>query len=145
MSLIYLITALLIILYLIYPLWLTLYSSSQSEGEIETVEINSVSLILLSYNGQQYLSEKINFLMKELSCFQNHELIIIDDNSTDGSKKILDNFRNIKNIRIVLKDEHKGIPHSMNMEQTIYMLVNCGILGIILKVDLTKSVFIIAL
>ncbi len=115
MSLIYLITASIILLYLIYPLWLTLYSSNQSESEIETAEINSVSLILLSYNGQQYLNEKINFLLKELSCFQHYELIIIDDNSTDGSKEILDNFRNTKNIRIILKNEHKGIPHSMNI------------------------------
>ena len=115
MSTIFLITVFIILLYLIYPLWLFFYTSTQSEVDIKAEEIKDVSIILLSFNGQQYLDEKINFLIKELSCFQYSELIIIDDNSTDGSKEIINNFMNTKNIKIILKNEHKGISHSMNM------------------------------
>jgi glycosyltransferase involved in cell wall biosynthesis len=90
-------------------------SSNKPENEPGTEEVNSISLVLLSYNGQQYLKEKVNFLIKELSFFPHHELIIIDDNSSDGSKEIIDHFRNTENIRIIAKSEHKGIPHTMNL------------------------------
>ena len=115
MIIIYAISLLLILLYLIYPLWLMLVSSKQTEDEIETAEINSVSLILLSYNGKKYLREKIGFLLEELARFTNYELLIIDDNSTDGSQDLLESFRNKENIKIIFQDEHKGIPHAMNM------------------------------
>ena len=108
------ITVFFILLYLAYPVCLLIFSSSNAEREKETDEINSVSLILLSYNGKKYLKDKINFLIKELSCFQHYELIIVDDNSTDGSKVVLDLFKNTKGVKIIYKQEHKGIPHSMN-------------------------------
>lgn len=116
------ITAFLILLYFIYPLWLMMLTPYQTENEIISGDINGISLVLLSYNGQQYLKGKIDFLLKELSVFQHYELIIIDDNSSDGSKSIIDNFRNTENIRIITKNEHKGIPHTMNMavENAIY-------------------------
>lgn len=109
------ITAFFILLYLAYPVCLLIFFSSNAEREKETDEINSVSLILLSYNGKKYLNDKINFLFKELSCFQHYELIIIDDNSTDGSKEILNNYKNIQGIKIIHKNKQKGIPNSMNI------------------------------
>lgn len=112
---IFLITALLIVLYLAYPLWLWACGSLQPEEEIPGPEIQGVSLILLSYNGNQYLERKIEFILDELSGFQSYELIIIDDNSSDGSKEIIEEFRGRRNIKIVLKSERRGIPHSMNL------------------------------
>ena len=109
------ITTFLILLYLSYPVYLLIFSSDKTDREADAAEISSVSLILLSYNGKKYLKDKINFLIRELSAFQHYEIIVIDDYSTDGSKEVLDNFRNTKGIKIICKNEHRGIPHSMNM------------------------------
>ena len=109
------ITVFFILLYLAYPVCLLILSSSNAEREKETDEINSVSLILLSYNGKKYLKDKINFLIKEFTSFQHYEMIVIDDNSIDGSKEVLDLFKNTKGVKIIYKMEHRGIPHSMNM------------------------------
>lgn len=110
---IFITTGFLILLYLVYPLWLMVFSS-QKETETETGEIGGVSLVLLSYNGKEYLKEKVDFLLKELSDFPRYELIIIDDNSTDGSQEELDIFRRDGNIKIICKTRQKGIPDSMN-------------------------------
>jgi poly-beta-1,6-N-acetyl-D-glucosamine synthase len=111
---IYTITGILVILYLSYPLWLMVVASG-NEKEAETGVIPGVSLVLLSYNGKEYLKEKVNFLIKELAVFPHYEMIIIDDNSTDGCKDELECFRQNSNIKIICKNRHKGIPDSMNM------------------------------
>lgn len=114
---IYSATAFLISLYLAYPLFLLLSSADKSEKEMskETDEVNNVTLILLSYNGKAYLKEKIDFLIKELACFQYYEMIVVDDNSTDGSKELLDDIKDRDNLNIIFKTAHKGIPDSMNI------------------------------
>jgi len=108
-----LITLSFILLYLIYPFWLILNSEIQQEDENECAEIEQVSLIYLSQNGEDFLENKINFLLKELSAFRQSELLVIDDNSTDKSQEILNSFNN--DIRVILKSKQKGIPHSMNL------------------------------
>lgn len=122
MTIIFWITAFIILLYLSYPLWLMVFSFSTDKKEIEIDEISSVSLVFLSYNGKQYLQEKIGVLLNELASFQHGELLIIDDCSADGSQAVLEKFRNNKRIRIILKNEHKGIPHSMNIgvQEAVY-------------------------
>jgi len=115
MGIIYIITAFLGLFYFIYPFWLMMFSPGKMGKIVEPQEINSVSLILISCNGRQYLHEKIIFLIKELAGFAQAELIIIDDSSTDGSKEVIENFRNHERVKIMLKNEQKGIPHSMNI------------------------------
>ena len=112
------ITTFIILLYLLYPLWLTFIASDKPLNEIETEEINCVSVILLLFNGRKYLNEKINFLISELSCFECYELIIIDDNSQDGSAELLGNFRNMDHIKVLYNDKQEGIPFSMNLGVT---------------------------
>jgi glycosyltransferase involved in cell wall biosynthesis len=85
------------------------------EEETGSEEISGVSLIYLSYNGADFLQEKINFLLKELSFFEKYELIIIDDDSADKSQEIINSFNDNQFIRIILKSEQRGIPHSMNI------------------------------
>jgi glycosyltransferase involved in cell wall biosynthesis len=111
----FLITGILILIYLLYPLWLMTITSVLPEKEKETEDISSVSMVLLSYNGKEYLKEKVDFLIRELSCFQHYELIIVDDNSTDGSRELLNDLCDTENIRLILKSRQKGIPDSMNL------------------------------
>ena len=115
MIIIFSITLFLILLYLIYPLWLSFLSPKNVENEIEVDEIKQVSLILLSYNGKKYLQEKIDFLISELSHFEKSELIIIDDNSNNETIEFLKKFEKFENVKLILKTKQEGIPHSMNI------------------------------
>ncbi len=109
------ITTFIILLYLFYPFWLMFIASGKPLNEKETEEINCVSVILLSFNGKQYLNEKIAFLIRELSWFKCYELIIIDDNSKDGSVELLENLSNTDHIKILYNSKQEGIPFSMNL------------------------------
>jgi poly-beta-1,6-N-acetyl-D-glucosamine synthase len=109
------ITVFIILLYLAYPLWLASFTADKSADEQETEEINSVSVLLLSFNGKKFLAEKINFLLRELSAFEFHELIIIDDNSSDGSAELLRDFANHDGVKILFNKRQEGIPFSMNL------------------------------
>jgi glycosyltransferase involved in cell wall biosynthesis len=119
MDSIFIITALVILLYFSYPLWLRLASLKKMKNNNQVrVTIDGVTLILLSYNGKEYLEEKINILLKDLKSFPNYEMIIVDDYSTDGSRELLGEYMDITRMQIILKPEHKGIPHSMNLGVT---------------------------
>jgi len=111
------ITALLIILYLVYPVWLMLPGAEKTgkQEANETELIDSVSLILLSCNGIKYLKEKTDCLLLELSTFRHYELIIIDDNSTDGSIEFLKSLPESEQLIIHFNHVQKGIPYSMNL------------------------------
>jgi len=78
-------------------------------------EIDGVTLVLLSYNGRDYLEEKIRVLLEDLRVFPHHEMIIVDDHSEDGSQEVISKFAGEEGLRIILKDEHRGIPHTMNL------------------------------
>jgi poly-beta-1,6-N-acetyl-D-glucosamine synthase len=115
MNVIYFITALVILFYFIYPLWLKMISGGNVEKQAEKNKIGEVSLILLSYNGKSFLEDKIRKLSDELKAFPGHEMIIVDDYSIDGSRELLLGYKDIPGIKVILKDEHKGIPHTMNL------------------------------
>ncbi|NTV84884.1 MAG: glycosyltransferase, partial [Bacteroidales bacterium] len=108
------VTAFMILLYLAYPVWLAMSSTVKDVDVDGNKAIEGVSLVLLSFNGGEYLKEKIDFLLKELSVFKAYELIIIDDHSEDGSREILEKFQENKSIRLIIKAQQKGIPDSMN-------------------------------
>jgi biofilm PGA synthesis N-glycosyltransferase PgaC len=115
MILIFSITAFIVLLYVLYPLWLMSVPPRKPMDETGAEEITGVSVILLSCNGKEYLDEKINFLNRELSGFENHELIIVDDNSNDGSAEVLGAFSSMPHVRILQNCRHEGIPFSMNL------------------------------
>ncbi len=58
-----------------------------------------ISVALASYNGEKYIAEQIESILKNLS--EDDELIISDDNSTDGTRTIVEGF---KDTRIHLYD-----------------------------------------
>ena len=53
------------------------------------------SIILCTYNEAKYLENTISKLEKNIP---NLEIIIVDDNSTDGTKELLKNFMKILNL-----------------------------------------------
>jgi poly-beta-1,6-N-acetyl-D-glucosamine synthase len=115
MIILFTVTASVILFYLAYPLWLAILPRAKDAEVMERKPIECISLVLLSYNGHRFLKEKINVLLDELSGFKEFELIIIDDHSADGTCEILRRFSGDSRIKVILKEEHKGIPDSMNM------------------------------
>jgi biofilm PGA synthesis N-glycosyltransferase PgaC len=109
------ITAFIILLYLAYPLWLATIPSAKTGEAPGGSLVESVTLVYLSYNGHQYLEEKITALLKELYVFKDFEMIIIDDHSDDGSVEILNKFKGQRNVHLILKAQRTGIPDSMNL------------------------------
>lgn len=72
-----------------------------------------ISVIICSYNGEEYISEAIESVLSQT--YQDFELLIVDDGSTDRTKKIVisyvDQFPD--KVRYVYK-EHTGLPSTRN-------------------------------
>lgn len=115
MVIIFWITGILSVIYLAYPLLLWLPGRERKQDTHTEKLPESVSILLLTYNGGKFLEEKIAFLLEELKSMENGELIIIDDNSSDETREAIEKYRNVPGIRIILKNKQSGIPHSMNL------------------------------
>ena len=102
-------------IYLAYPVWLRCAARQSFGNEPEKVRINEITAILLCRNGKPYIEDKIWFLLNELKAFENNELIIIDDGSTDGSASVIEGFRDRPNVRIYINATCRGIPYGMNL------------------------------
>ena len=65
-----------------------------------------VDVILPNYNKGQFLEEAIGSVVEQT--YKKWHLYILDDNSTDNSKKIIDKFSYLKNVTIVKLKKNKG-------------------------------------
>lgn len=71
-----------------------------------------ISVIVPVYNAEKYLKKCINSILGQT--FQDYELILIDDGSTDKSSKICDEFsRNDERIKVIHK-ENEGLVYARN-------------------------------
>ena len=57
-----------------------------------------VSVVMPVYNAEKFLAEAIESILTQT--FSDFELIIVDDGSTDGSAKIIQNLRRTHDNRI---------------------------------------------
>ena len=77
---------------------------------------NKVDIIVPVYNSQKYISKTINSVFRQT--YKNWKLIIIDDASTDDTKKILDTIykknKNKKKITIFKNNINRGQAFSRN-------------------------------
>ena len=83
----------------------------------EKVEIKKnplVSVIITMYNTERYLSNSINSLLNQT--YKNIEIILVDDKSTDKTKKVAEIF--VKNypdkVRLLCNDRNYGTYISTN-------------------------------
>lgn len=66
-----------------------------------------VSVIVPNYNHAPYLEERIDSILSQT--FQDFELIILDDCSTDGSREIINGYRNHPRVSsVLLNDTNSG-------------------------------------
>lgn len=70
-----------------------------------------VSIIISIYNGQRYLKESLDSLLAQT--YQDLEIIIINDGSTDLSRSIIDSY-NDKRIIFIDRTENLGLTKSLN-------------------------------
>ena len=65
-----------------------------------------VSIIIPCFNEVNTVETLLDSVIKEKSCEK--EIIIIDDFSTDGTRKILQNLNGIKYTKLILNDTNRG-------------------------------------
>ena len=68
--------------------------------------LSKVDVIIPNFNKGKYLDQAIKSVLKQN--FKNWILYIIDDNSTDDSKEILNNYKKIKKIKFFFLNKNKG-------------------------------------
>ena len=70
-----------------------------------------VSVIVPTFNAEDYLMNAVNSVINQTIGFENIELVLVDDNSTDGTKEILKELsQEYDNIKIIFLDENSGSP-----------------------------------
>src|SRR4051812_16506481 len=71
-----------------------------------------VSVIMPVLNGQRYIAEAIRSVEKQT--YPHHELVVIDDGSTDSTPAIVKEFASRMDLKYVRHSERQGIAPSMN-------------------------------
>lgn len=71
-----------------------------------------VSVVMTAYNTEQYIEEAILSILNQT--YNNFELIIIDDGSTDGTLDIIMKYAKIDNRIIVITRKNIGLAQSLN-------------------------------
>lgn len=70
-----------------------------------------ISIIIPVYNAEKYLARSINSLINQSFGFENIEVILVDDNSTDSSNIIMKKFsKKYANIKSIFSHKNHGYP-----------------------------------
>ena len=72
-----------------------------------------VSVIVPVYNGEKYLQRCIESILKQT--FQDFELLLIDDGSTDNSKKILEYYQDLDDRIHLYSKKNGGVSSARNL------------------------------
>lgn len=73
-----------------------------------------VSVIMPVYNGEQFLKLAIESILKQT--YKNFELIIVNDNSTDNSQVIVEEFKKVDDrIKLINNEKNLKLPSSLNV------------------------------
>lgn len=72
-----------------------------------------VSVIVLNYNGEKYISQCVKSVLK--SDYDNFELIVVDNNSSDHSIEIVEREFSDNRIKIIKSDKNLGFAGGNNL------------------------------
>lgn len=76
--------------------------------------MKKISIVLPTYNGEQYLAEAIQSVLEQT--YQNWELILVDDCSTDRTPEIIRCYtEQDSRIRTIRNAENQRLPRSLNI------------------------------
>lgn len=71
-----------------------------------------LSIVIPAYNVEKTLSRAVDSVIVQIH--NDCEIIIVNDGSTDNTAKVADNYKNIKNVRI-LTTENRGLSAARNL------------------------------
>ena len=71
-----------------------------------------VSVLMSVYNGQAYLAQAMESILSQ--SLAEFEFIIIDDGSSDGSRKIIEGFED-RRVRLLVNPDNLGLTRSLNI------------------------------
>lgn len=77
------------------------------------MEKNKISVIVSVYNTEKYLERCLESLLSQT--YQNMELILIEDGSSDNSKEILKKYEKNKKCHVIYNEKNKGLAYSRNV------------------------------
>lgn len=77
-----------------------------SKTELEISDYPSISVAMATYNGEKYLEEQIESILSQT--LKPAEIIICDDQSTDGTKAILEKYQRKGYVRFFVNDQQLG-------------------------------------
>ena len=84
------------------------------QDNFKEIENPQVDIILPNYNKGTFLRECLNSVFSQT--YKNWNLYIIDDNSEDDSKKIIESFKNRSdNINVIYLKKNKGVAFCRNL------------------------------
>lgn len=77
------------------------------------VNLPTIDIIIPNYNKGKYLEECLNSVISQT--YKKWKIYLIDDNSTDDSKQIINRYQDHKNINIFLLKNNKGPSFCRNL------------------------------
>ncbi len=75
------------------------------------MKVPKVTVLMSVYNGEQFLREAVDSILSQK--FEDFEFLIINDGSNDGTKEILESYRDPR-IRLIENDKNIGLTKSLN-------------------------------
>lgn len=72
-----------------------------------------ISVIVAVYNTEKYVERCLNSLLNQT--YQNLEIIVVEDGSTDNSKEVLKKYADNKKIKIIYNKKNSGLSYSRNV------------------------------
>ena len=79
-----------------------------------------LSIIIPCYNEKNTIEkilDKVTFSLKSYN-YNNYEILIVDDFSTDGTREILKKFENKENIKIIFQEKNHGKGYAIKTAKT---------------------------
>jgi glycosyltransferase involved in cell wall biosynthesis len=67
-----------------------------------------VTIVVPNYNHGRFLAQRLNSILTQT--FQDFELIILDDASTDNSRDVIEEFRSDSRVRVIYNKPNSGSP-----------------------------------
>ena len=78
-------------------------------------QLPDITVVICTYNHEAWIERCIRSLLNQKFIKKgDFEIILIDDKSTDSTKKILQNFSDLENLRIYSNKKNIGLPKSLN-------------------------------
>lgn len=94
---------------------MSLVKSGSHTGIIEenAKQLPEISVVMPTYNGDKWIRESIDSVLNQT--FENFELLIIDDGSSDSTKEIIENYKKADKRIITVYKSHTGATDSQNV------------------------------